>query len=137
MGQKKILIVDDDVSFIESNRDLLEAFGYDVYSAYDGQSGLEAAKKVAPDVMILDMMMATDTEGFEVARKVPDIPELQHTKILLITGVTHALHLPAPLQPNTTWLPVDRVLEKPIAPDRLIAELERVINSPDTYRTQS
>ena len=124
----KILIIDDDVAFIESNKDLFEAFGYEVYSAYDGHSGLEMAKEVAPDVMILDMMMATDTEGFEVARKVPDIPELKHTRILLITGVTHALHLPAPLQPNQTWLPVDRVLEKPIAPDRLIAEIERLLN---------
>src|SRR3989339_2120914 len=108
MAPKKILIIDDDVAFIESNKDLFEAFGYEVYSAYDGHSGLEMAKEVAPDVMILDMMMATDTEGFEVARKVPDIPELKHTRILLITGVPHALHLPAPLQPNQTWLPVDR-----------------------------
>lgn len=129
MDQKKILIIDDDVAFIESNKDLLEAFGYEVYSAYDGQSGLDVARNVTPDVIILDMMMATDTEGFEVARRVNDISEMQNTKILLITGATHALHLPAPLQPDKTWLPVDRVLEKPIAPDRLIAELERVISS--------
>jgi two-component system, OmpR family, alkaline phosphatase synthesis response regulator PhoP len=127
MGQKKILIVDDDVSFVESNKDLLEAFGYEVYTAYDGQSGLEMAHKVRPDIMILDVMMASETEGFEIARKVPESPELKDTRILLVTGVTHALNLPFPLQPDKTWLPVDRVLEKPIPPDRLIAELERAM----------
>jgi CheY-like chemotaxis protein len=127
MTQRKILIIDDDVSFVESNKDLLEAFGYEVHTAYDGQSGLEMAQKVRPDVIILDVMMASETEGFEVARKVPESPELKDTRILLVTGVTHALNLPFPLQPDKTWLPVDRVLEKPIPPDRLIAELERTM----------
>lgn len=127
MSRKKIVIVDDDVAFVESNKDLLEAFGYEVYTAHDGQSGLAMAKKVRPDLMILDVMMASETEGFEVARKVPESPELKNTRVVLITGVTHALNLQYPLQPDSTWLPVDRVLEKPIAPDRLIAELERVL----------
>lgn len=124
---KRVLIVDDDVAFVESNKDLLEAFGYEVYTAYEGHSGLEMARKVKPDVMILDVMMAGETEGFEVARKVPESPELKNMRVLLVTGVTHALHLPFPLQPDTTWLPVERVLEKPITPDRLIAELERTL----------
>lgn len=127
--EAKILIVDDDVSFAESNRDLLEAYGYEVYVAHDGVSGLAKAHEVRPDVMILDVMMTTDTEGFEVARRIPESPELRHMGVLLVTGVTRALHLPGGLQPDDTWLPVDRVLEKPIAPDRLIAEVERVLNS--------
>ena len=127
MSKKKIVIVDDDVAFVESNKDLLEAFGYEVFTANDGHSGLSMAKKVRPDILILDVMMASETEGFEVARKVPESPELKDTRVVLITGVTHALNLPFPLQPDATWLPVDRVLEKPIAPDRLISELERVL----------
>ncbi len=123
----RILIVDDDIDFAESNRDLLEPFGYEVHMAHDGRSGLELAKKLAPDVMILDVMMATDTEGFEVARKIPESEELRHMKVLLVTGVVEALHLPNGLEPDDTWLPVDRVLEKPIHPGRLIKEVEKVL----------
>ena len=127
MSRKKIVIVDDDAAFVESNKDLLEAYGYEVYTAYDGQVGLAMAKQVRPDLMLLDVMMASETEGFEVARKVPESSELKNTRVLLVTGVTHKLNLPHPLQPDGTWLPVDRVLEKPISPDRLISELERVL----------
>jgi two-component system, OmpR family, alkaline phosphatase synthesis response regulator PhoP len=119
----KILIVDDDLSFAESNRDLLEAYGYDVHTADSGAAGLDLARQIRPDLMILDVMMATETEGFEVARKIPDSPELKDMGVLLVTGVAKALHLPHGLKPDDTWLPVDRVLEKPIAPDRLIHEI--------------
>jgi len=125
---KKILLVDDDPDFVQSNRDLLEACGYDVVSAHDGTSGIELAKKEQPDLMILDVMMTTDTEGFEVARKIPETPELRGLPVLLVTGVAKALHLPSHLEPDSTWLPVDRVLEKPIDPARLLAEVERILS---------
>jgi two-component system, OmpR family, alkaline phosphatase synthesis response regulator PhoP len=128
MGETaKILIVDDDVAFAESNRDLLEACGYEVYLAQNGREGLALARELRPDVMVLDVMMTTDTEGFEVARRIPESPELRNMGVLLVTGMTRALQMKGVLQPDDTWLPVDRVLEKPIPPDRLIAEVERVL----------
>ena len=123
----KILVVDDDGSFIESIRDLLEAYGYQVCSAQDGAAGLEMARQEKPDIMILDVMMRTDTEGLDVARRVREIPELAGMGVVLVTGVTRALHLPTDLTPDEHWLPVDRVLEKPVSPERLIKELERVM----------
>lgn len=123
----KVLIVDDDCEFTESNRDLLEAFGYEVHSAPDGATGLAAAKMLRPDVIILDVMMATLTEGFEVARRIPESSELKGAKVLLVTGVGQDLGVPPGLHPDDTWLPVDRVLEKPIDPGCLIAEIERVL----------
>ncbi len=123
----KIVIVDDDREFAESNRDLLEAYGYEVAVAHDGASGLALAKKLRPSLMILDVMMTTDTEGFDVARQVPETPELRGMKVLLVTGVAKALNLPGVLKPDDTWLPVDHILEKPISPGRLIAEVERLV----------
>lgn len=123
----KVLVVDDDASFVESIRDLLEACGYEVFSAQDGTAGLETAKRVKPDVMILDVMMRSDTEGIEVARRVRECSDLSGMGVVLVTGVTKALHLPKDLAPDDHWLPVDRVMEKPVSPDRLIKELERVL----------
>jgi CheY-like chemotaxis protein len=124
---KKVLIVDDDEAFAESIGDLLEAYGYEVHRACDGASGLEMAKRIRPDVMILDVMMTTATEGFEVARKIPESPELKRMGVLLVTGLAKSHHVPGGLRPDQTWLPVDRVLEKPIVPDHLILEMERVL----------
>ncbi|MBA4388071.1 MAG: hypothetical protein C0404_08830 [Verrucomicrobia bacterium] len=123
----RVLIVDDDSMFSESNKDLLEAYGFEVHLAVDGRSGLIMAGKLRPDIMILDVMMSTDTEGFEVARKIPERPELKDMGVILVTGMAKSLDLPAALRPDHTWLPVDRVLEKPIPPARLISEVERVL----------
>jgi DNA-binding response OmpR family regulator len=124
----KVLIVDDDVGFAESNRDLLEAYGYEVEVAHNGADGLAMAKRIRPDVMILDVMMTTDTEGFEVARRIPESAELKNMGVLMVTGMARELNLPGGIKPDATWLPVDRVLEKPIDPDRLIREVERVLS---------
>ena len=124
---KKVLLVDDDVDFVESNKDLLEAYGYQVFTAHDGAAGLELAKKERPDIMILDVMMATHVEGFEVARKIPETPELKHMRVLLVTGIQQDMHLPFGFDPDESWLPVDRVLEKPIAPIRLLSEIQKVL----------
>lgn len=119
--------MDDDPGFIDSVRDLLDAYGYEVFAAQDGPTGLEIARRERPDAMILDVMMRTETEGLDVARRVKDMPELAGMGVVLVTGVTKALHLPRDLAPDEHWLPVDRVLEKPVAPDMLIRELDRAL----------
>lgn len=122
-----ILIADDDPKFTESNRDLLEAYGYTVYTAPDGARGLELARQLRPALMILAVMMTTHTEGFEIARVIRDQPELRDMKVLLVTGITKDLHLPFGFEPDKTWLPVDSVFEKPIDPQTLLAEIKKRI----------
>ena len=126
---KRILLVDDDASFVESNKDLLEAFGYEVFTARDGQSGLQKAVEVHPDLMILDVMMATPTEGFAVAQRIAKTPELKSMRVLMVTGAAKALNLPGKIHPSAKWLPVDRVLEKPLDPEQLIKEVERLLKA--------
>ena len=124
---KKILLVDDDRDFVESNKELLEAEGYDIVVAYDGSSGLETAKKERPDLMILDVMMATKTEGFEISRKIPETPELKGMPVILVTGIRRDMELPFGFEPDSTWLPVDSVMEKPITPKNFIDTIKRKI----------
>jgi DNA-binding response OmpR family regulator len=123
----RILIVDDDVDYVESNKELLEANGYEALTAHNGKAGLELAKKEKPDLMILDVMMATNTEGFETSRKISEAPELQNMKVLLVTGVRREMDLPFKVEPDDTWLPVDKVFEKPIEPQLLLDEIKKRI----------
>lgn len=129
MAKKRILIVDDDPDFAESNKQLLEANGYEVLYAPDGTRGLEMAKKEKPDLMILDVMMATNTEGFEVSRKIPETPELRKMPILLVTGIRREMNLPFGFEPDETWLPVSSVFEKPIDPEKLLGEIKKRIGA--------
>ncbi len=122
---RRILIVDDDREFVESNKDLLEAEGYTVLTAYDGASGFAMAVREKPDLMILDVMMATNTEGFEISRKIPKTPELRDMPVILLTGIRRAMNLPFRFEPDATWLPVESVLEKPVPPPQLLEEVRK------------
>ena len=79
---KKILIVDDEQDIVETLKFMLEAQGYECFCAYDGEAGLNLAKEIMPDLMILDVMMPK-INGYKISRllkydtKYKDIPGCQ------------------------------------------------------------
>ncbi|NLK42200.1 MAG: response regulator [Planctomycetes bacterium] len=117
---KKVLVIDDDSDFVESIVNLLEARGYVVASASNGKEGVEKAKTEKPDVILLDVMMTTKDEGFNVAREMHQIEDLKDTPVIMVTGVRKEMNLPFGFEPDETWLPVKQVLEKPIKPEVLL-----------------
>ena len=67
MTVKNILLIDDDEDFTASIRSLLEAEGYAVVTAASGKEGLRKLGQVDPDVVLLDIMMESTTEGYAVS----------------------------------------------------------------------
>jgi two-component system alkaline phosphatase synthesis response regulator PhoP len=117
---KKILVIDDDPDFVDSVENLLEAKGYQVVSASNGKEGVEKARVEKPDLILLDVMMNTKDEGFNVARQMHQIPEIKDTPVVLVTGVRREMNLPFGFEPDETWLPVRQVLEKPVKSEILL-----------------
>lgn len=117
---KKILIIDDDNDLVESIVNLLEAKGYDVVSASNGTEGVAKAKAEKPDLILLDVMMTTKDEGFNVARELKTVEELKGTPVIMVTGVRKEMNLPFGFEPDDTWLPVKQFLEKPVKPETLL-----------------
>ncbi len=128
MGEKKILIIDDDPDFVDSIRAVLEARGYKVESAPDGTEGIKKAKEIMPNLIILDVMMTKNTEGFEVSRELQKDDDLKSIPVIMITGIREKMNLAFGFEPDGTWLPVKAVLEKTIKPDQLLAKVEEFIN---------
>ena len=65
MDKKKVLIVDDEKDLVETVVFQLQEAGYEVISAYDGQEGLDKARKVKPDLIVLDLMLPK-MDGYKV-----------------------------------------------------------------------
>ncbi len=124
---KTILMIDDDPEFVDATSNLLDAKGYDVISAPNGKEGLEKAKKNKPNLILLDVMMTTKSEGFDVAREMHKIDSLKKTPVIMITGVRKEMNLPFGFEPDDTWLPVQQVLEKPVKPDVLLDAVSKAI----------
>lgn len=125
--RKRILIVDDDAGLVDSTRGLLESKGYDVISASDGEQGMEKARKEKPDLMLLDVMMTHDSEGFEVTRALKEDPATAQLPVIIITGIRRAKGLPFHFEPDKDWLPVKAVLEKPVKPESLFKVIEAAL----------
>ena len=117
---KTILVVDDDESLVQSLTEILLSEGYKVVSAKSGEEGLLKAREAAPDLMLLDVMMANDNEGFDIAKRLKQDGATSGIPVIMITGIRKAKRLPFGYEPDADWLPVKAVLEKPVPPERLL-----------------
>ena len=113
-------MIDDDMDLTESVVNLLEAKGYKVDSAPNGTEGVAKAKANAPDLILLDVMMTTKDEGFNVARELNEIENLKDTPVIMVSGVRKEMNLPFGFEPDDTWLPIKQFLEKPVKPNELL-----------------
>lgn len=122
----KVLVVDDDVDFVKITKAMLERNGYVVATAFSGQEGREKAKSERPDLIVLDAMMETETEGFHVAYDIRKDAELRSTPIVMLTAI-NLRDFPWKVQQDETWLPVDVFLDKPVTSEKLVAEVNKVL----------
>ena len=126
MGAKKVLLVDDDFDLLEINKLALERGGFEVLTAESGAEGFAAATSNPVDVAVLDVMMETPTEGFELARKLRQDPRTAKLPLLMLTSVNTENELIGSFirfsdrDRDKTWLPVDRFVDKPVKPEELV-----------------
>ena len=120
MATKKILIIDDDIDLVEAMRLTLESTGFEVIDAQDGEKGLERISSDLPDLIILDVMMGTQDEGFHVAYQIRKNPDISDIPIIMLTAVGQETGFSFDKDKDEEFLPVNEFLEKPIDPDSLI-----------------
>lgn len=83
----KILVVDDDIDIITVVKTILTKEGYEVITANDKIEGLKKVKSEKPDLAILDVMMTTAYEGFEMAKELVEDPELKDMPVIIQTSI--------------------------------------------------
>ena len=133
MTNQKILIIDDDPDIVEAMRMPLEANSYNVVTASNGKEGLKMAKEEIPDLIILDVMMETDTEGFHVAYALrneeqdSEYKNCKKTPILMITAISQKKGMNFSPEKDDTFLPVDSFIEKPVQPKDLLAKVSELL----------
>ncbi len=124
--QKKVLLVDDDADFIAMNKSLLERHRYKVLVAYNGQECMERVRETVPDIIILDMMMSTRSEGYRLSRKLRSAERTKLVPLLMLTSVN--MTLPVKVEPDAKWLPIDLLIEKPVEAELLLAVVREMLS---------
>ena len=120
----KILLVDDDIDFVESTKIILESKPYEVIVAHEGDAGLRKAREENPDLVLLDVIMPVK-DGFTAAEQFKKDPQLSKIPILMLTAFA--------AMGGETSIPVSRgytletedYIDKPVSPKELLARVEK------------
>ena len=125
-----ILIIEDDKDIVDTMRIILESKAYQVRAAYNGKEGYAEIEKKIPDIIILDVMMSTDTEGFDLAYKLQRNPDYKQIPILMLTSFPQKMVESGPEKfqhiLGEAW-PVTMFFEKPIQPEKLLSAIEEIL----------
>ena len=129
MSKGKILIIDDDPDMALAIRLCLEGAGYQVAEAHNSADGLAKVKADTPDLIVLDVMMETTTEGFQIALTLrdadPNSDYAAYRKIPIIMLTSIHSRVPMRFGPDEDYLPVDEFVDKPLNPVAFVALVQK------------
>ncbi len=129
--QYEILVVDDDRDIRDSLKLILEKNGYKVRQAENGTEALKELNAHKPDLMILDVMMSTDTEGFDLAYAVKQTAGLENLPVILLTAFLDKVREEGPDEfqhiLGEAW-PAKWMFEKPIDSGKLLKKIDGILS---------
>jgi len=120
-AKQKILIVDDEPDILELVEYNLKKEGYQVFVASNGQDGIAVARKVHPDLVILDIMMPK-MDGIEACRLMRAIPEFKNTFMVFLTARSEEYSEIAGFNVGA-----DDYIAKPIKPRALVSRINAIL----------
>lgn len=128
---KKVYIIDDDKDIVEYISMVLKDAGYETGCQYDDTNVVENVKEFAPNLVILDVMFPEDeSSGFTLARELRADKSVGEVPILMLSAVNECGIYPGKFSDHDrddAFMPVDAFVEKPIAPDDLVAKVKTLI----------
>jgi two-component system alkaline phosphatase synthesis response regulator PhoP len=122
----KVLLVDDEVDVLDFMKYNLEKEGFWVYTAKDGFEAIQLAKKMLPNLIILDLMMPR-MDGIEACREMRAIPELKNTIITFLTARDEDYSQIAGFEVGA-----DDYITKPIKPRVFISRIRALLRRLET-----
>ena len=129
MKDKDILIIDDDKVLTKSLQAILKERQYNVDVANDAETRMEKFNSHKPDLLILDVMMASDLEGHKLAHKIKSDPDNKDLPILVITGMMDAIGVNIrEAFEGVDTLPSLSMLDKPFETEELLSRVEEMIS---------
>lgn len=123
----KILVIDDDRDFLDAVRMMFERARFEVELAMTPAEGLAKVRSAAPDLVVLDVMMPSDYEGFAVARAIREELELPNLPLIILSAIHERKQVPYRFAADDTYLPVDVFLDKPVDIARLVDTVKELL----------
>ena len=116
----KILVVDDDPTFVKLTTALIKNAGHSVYTATNGQAAFASLEKIKPDLLVLDVMMP-GLDGYEIAHRIKSDPRLEDMPIILFSSLS------IQSDPETSALIGIDCLHKSCKPQELMDKIAEIL----------
>ncbi len=120
--QKKVLIIDDDITVQRLLEFILRKFEVDILIAGDGDAGIKLAKEEKPDLIFLDVMMPSKS-GIEVCREIKSDPDLRGIYVVMLTAKGEETEIKDMFDSGA-----DEYVPKPFSPSEISEIVKKVIN---------
>jgi CheY-like chemotaxis protein len=127
-----VLVIDDDPDFVEFVRIILKSEGYEVLTAERCDKGLTLMRQERPNVVLLDMLISYTFNGFNVIREIRNDPQLKEIPLILISAILTDKDLD--IFPGNERLSAELFMSKPIDPEDLLKQVNKLILSADKRR---
>lgn len=120
---KTILIVDDEIKVRKLIEVTLAEENRKIFHASSGEEALELARKVQPDVILLDIMMPGKLDGFEVCKAIKEDPETKQIYVLMLTAKGQQVD-----KKQGFAVGADDYFVKPFSPMELVEKIEHILS---------
>jgi DNA-binding response OmpR family regulator len=126
--KKTILAIDDDPEICDALNTILTQSGYRVLTATDTTNGYRIFEEHHPDLVILDIMMATMDEGLRFAERIKKKEGIWGVPIMIVSGRPPAEKpYGRTLEEDMEWIKADIFMEKPVDPQDLINNVKKLL----------
>ncbi len=131
-----LLIVDDDPDYLAQQKLRLEASGHHAATAASVTEAETMLREAPPDLMIADLMMEQLDSGFTLCHRAKNL--WPHLPVIILTAVTRetGMVFEPPAPGRTSWIKADAILAKPVRPEQLLHEIERLLNRDPSRESQ-
>lgn len=123
----KILLVDNDVDFVDLNKAVLENNGFEVIPVYTSREVENKVRFEQPDLIVLDLMLESHDSGFAVAKALKADPIYREIPILMITAVGTETGYDFSQDQDGYWMKTDDYVSKPVAPEELVRRINALL----------
>ncbi|OGF49221.1 MAG: hypothetical protein A2231_07660 [Candidatus Firestonebacteria bacterium RIFOXYA2_FULL_40_8] len=124
---KNILLVDDDSDFTDAVKNFLEAANYNVDVENKDEKAIEHIKISKPDLVLLDVLMTTETSGFEIAEKMNSDDALNEIPVIFLTAYFKRTGFTDKEEEIIKkWQNVKYILDKPVKPSILLGVIQKL-----------
>lgn len=127
----KILVVDDEIDILEIIRHALNKEGFEVHVAANGAQAIEQARKIKPELILMDVMMPV-MDGMEACRQLKEDPETSGIAIVFLTARSEEFAELAGFEAGA-----DDYISKPIRPRVLLSRLKAILRRRNAITTVS